>query len=197
MIKASFLNRVGGAIPQDVCEILAQQACTVPKDGVILDLECGEGRSTLSMALALDSTERDGIKIIAVDTHITNPRSTSPYEDGTIMRFLRHLQSYGVMHRVVPVLMPSCSVIQVLSKRCANMVVVQAPENHADLSAIGQGIETAKDAVRRGGRLVVCRPNIPARNFTQFVAGCLPGSEFTLIFENPGIVVYEHSKKGG
>lgn len=197
MIRASFLNRVSGAIPQDVCEQLAQQACIVPKDGVILDIECGEGRSTLSMALALDSTERDGIKIIAVDTHVTNPRSTAPYEDGTIMRFLKHLQTYGVMHRVVPVLMPSSSVIQVLSKRCANMVVVQAPENHSDLSAIGQNLETAKDAVRRGGKIVVCRPHMPARNFAQFVAGCLPSSEFTLIFESAGAVVYEYSKKGG
>jgi hypothetical protein len=149
------------------------------------------------MALALDTAERDGVTIIAVDTHITNPKSASPYEDGTIMRFLRHLYNYGFSHRVVPMLMAADSATQVLSKRCANLVVVQAPETRVDLSTISQGIETAKDAVRRGGRIIVCHPNAPVRNFATFVTGCLPNSEFTLVSETPGAVVYEYTKKGG
>jgi hypothetical protein len=147
------------------------------------------------MALALEG--QSDAKIIAVDTHITDLRSASPYEDGTIMKFLRHLQHYKAMSRVVPMLMPTGSVLQVLSKRCANLVVVQAPVYHGDLSAIGQGVSVAMDAVRRGGKIAVCRPRTPALNFSSFVAGCLPGAEFNQVLDHPGIVVYEYTKKGG
>lgn len=192
MLQSSFYNRVGGVIGPDACEQLALQVNNVPKDGVILDLECGEGRSTLSMAFALNE-DHGNVKIIAVDTHVTDLRSSTPYEDGTIMKFLKHLQHYKVMSRVIPMLMPTSSVLQVLNKRCANLVVV----NHRDnIVSTYCNLAIALNAIRRNGRIAVC---YPSRNneLEQKITSYMETFYFTLIVSRSGIMIYECSKKGG
>lgn len=191
MISTSFLNRVGGTLSLRSCEVIASVASSVPDDGVILDLNCGEGRSTLSMALALDSVGADSVSILAVDTHIINPLSQTPHEDGTVLKLLKNLRVYQALHRVVPMVMPISGVTKVLYKKCANAVVFQAPI--ADLTVVTQGLETAAFALRAKGSIVVCLPN-PAKNIWDSLRLVLPEHTYTLTHDSPELRVY--TKKG-
>jgi hypothetical protein len=194
MISASFLNQVGGTLSQQGCETIAKAALTVPDEGVILDINCGEGRSTLSMALALDTVERDGVSILAIDTHVIDPKSSTPHEDGTILKFLKNLRNYRALHRVVPMVMPVSKVRQVLNRKCANMVIIQAPVS--DLTSISQDIEIAKFALRAKGIIVVCLqgPNATIWDGLRLV---LPETEYTMLHNSRDLRIYESGKKGG
>lgn len=185
---------VGGNISQRCCEALAEAALSVPDGGVILDLNCGEGRSTLSMAFALDSVERDEVSILAVDNHVTNAKSSTPHEDGTILKFLQNLRFYKSLHRVVPMVMSVSKVSQILNRKCANMVVVQVVTN--DLTQVSQDIETAKFALRAKGTIVVCLSN-PDKMLWNGLRRVLPENSYTLTYDSQELRIYESGKKGG
>ena len=194
MVSASFLNRVGGNLSQQGCEILAQAVLTVPEDGVILDLNCGEGRATLSMALSLDNVGRGGVSILAIDTHVIDPKSSTPHEDGTILKFLQNLRSYRALHRVVPMVMPVSKVTKVLNRKCANMVVVQAPV--CDLTIVSQSVEIAQFALRAKGSIAVCLPSSNA-SIWDGLRTVFPESDYTLLHNSRDMRIYESGKKGG
>jgi len=187
MINSYFLNQVSGKISQHVCEKLAELAVNVPPNGVILDLNCGEGRSTISMSMALTEAHNYDVSIMAVDTHITNPLSSSPHEDGTLMKFLRNLRSNICLHRVVPMVMPSTKVLEVLNRKCANLVVVQT--RSADTTTLSQHIEVAKFALRAKGTIAVCLDSpVGSLDF--------PATTFRMTYQSSELLVYESFRKG-
>ena len=153
-------RNVPGALSDDACRILYNLIeHDLPKDGVILDLNCGEGRSTIVAARALNMTDKPEAQILALDTHITDPRSGTPHEDGTLMPFLRYLRMFKVMARVFPLVAPPSAVSRLLNKKCANIVLVQNPS-----SAV---IAEAQFAIRKGGHIVVfvAWPEFPLDQF--------------------------------
>lgn len=185
MINAAFLNRVSGNISQDVCEILADLTEKVPDNGVILDLNCGKGRSTLSMSMALSERGNQNISILAVDTHVINPLSNSPLQDGSILKFLDNLVVYNSMRRVVPMIMPVPKVLEVLNRKCANLVVVQSYSS--DVTSLNQYIDVAKFALRAKGTIAVCNP-VDNLNFPEAI--------FKITYQSKGLLVYESFRKG-
>ena len=84
-----ILSTIDGNLSKDACKALISLALQVPEDGTILDLNCGAGRSTVLMALANEQAQRN-VTVVSMDSHITNPLSATPYQEGNIMRYLKH-----------------------------------------------------------------------------------------------------------
>jgi hypothetical protein len=167
--------------------MLAFLTTKVPDNGVILDLNCGQGRSTISMALGLIERGNQDVSILAVDSHVTNPLSDFPLQDGTIMKFLDSLAVYNSMRRVVPMIMPVPKVLEVLNRKCANLVVVQS--HGSDLTTLNQYIDVAKFALRTKGIIAVCLP-CPVDNLS------FPESSYRSLYTSKELMVYESFKKG-
>ena len=153
-----ILNWISGSLAPEDCQTLSRMAADVPANGSILDLNCGNGLSTVFMALAL----RTNVIITAIDSHITNPLSDNPYKEGSLMAFLGALRRFKVAGRVIPIVAPTHVVDRVLNKRSANLIVVQSPAvitPALNEDVMVHSIELAKYAIRRGGIIVVCCPN--------------------------------------
>ena len=174
-----ILSQVGGQVSRKALMLLTALAKDLPEDGAALDLYCGEGRSTIALATALEASENAGATVLAVDTHITNPLSQNPHEDGTIQQFFRHLRRFKVLHRVIPV-MASVSVTRtIFNKRSFNLVVVQTPA-HGIEDALAEGIDIAQYAVRVHGKIAVLRPvGLDMQTFRRFIEPKF-GPEFVL-----------------
>ena len=158
MNEALLKNWITGNISADDCEILSQLAADIPTNGSILDLNCGNGLSTVVKARTL----RTGVTITAIDSHITNPLADNPYKEGSIMAFLGALRRFKIAGRVIPIVAPTHMVDRVLNKRSANLIVVQSPASITPAlneDVMVRSIELAKYAIRRGGVIVVCCPN--------------------------------------
>lgn len=161
-MNSEVMNYTQGTLSLGDCELLAQLASDVPSNGTILDLNCGNGRSTITMALALRENKRGTATIIAVDSHITNPLSINPYKEGSIMTLLESLRHFQVSSWVIPVISPVHTLSRLVDKRSANMVVIQSPATMmASFSedVMIASMELSKDAIRRGGSILVCCPN--------------------------------------
>jgi hypothetical protein len=158
----NVLSWTQGTLSGNACELLAKFATEIPSNGVILDLNCGSGRSTVVMALALQTVKRGDAAILAVDSHITNPLSENPYKEGSIMMLLESLRHFKVANRVIPIVSPLHQADKLIDKRSANLIVVQSPVtilSSFNEDAVVGGIQLAKYAIRRGGIILVCCPN--------------------------------------
>lgn len=156
---SNVIARVNGNLKPETCEVLAKLAGSVPSGGTILDLNCGEGRSTICMALALRQVSKEAT-ILAIDSHITDPISETPYQDGTVMRFLLNLRKFEVMQQVVPVVAPAYN-LGFINKRSANLVIIQSPATSRSAwneDALEQSMAIAKYALRKGGIIAACCP---------------------------------------
>jgi hypothetical protein len=157
-MNEAILNWISGSLAPEDCQTLSELAADIPANGSILDLNCGRGRSTIFMALAL----RTNVTITAIDSHITNPLSDSPYQEGSLLAFLGILRRCKVACRVIPIVAPVHMVDKVVNKRSHNLVVVQSPATitpSLNEDVMVRSIELAKYAIRRGGVVVVCCPN--------------------------------------
>jgi hypothetical protein len=172
-ITTSFLNIVEGRLSKKSCEKLAELVLTLPENGVILDLNCGYGRATISMGMALDEAEQVGMSILAVDTHVLDLRSDHPHSSGSLMKFLDNLRTFKVLHRVTPLIMPVYNVPKLLNKKCANLVVARSTED----------IEIARYAIRTKGIIALIG-----------IKQVLPDNEYTLNYEDSDLRIYQ---KGG
>lgn len=153
-----ILTWTTGSLSLKDSQWLNQLAADVPAGGTVLDLNCGAGRSTVCMATAL----RKSVTITAIDSHVTNPLSTSPYLEGSLLAFLETIRRFKVTDRVIPVVSPVHLVERVINKRSANLIVVQSPVTitpSLNEDAMCHSIELAKYAIRRGGIIIVCCPN--------------------------------------
>lgn len=173
--------------------MLEQLASRVPNNGAILDLNCGEGRSTIVLAQALEAKGKEAL-VMAVDTHIRNPFSETPYQEGSTMNFLINSRKFRLAHRIVPLVCPADMAGRVIGKRCANLIVVQSPGNiHSPYSedALSQSLTVAKEAARKNGIIAVICPN-PA--YTQQFDGLLArhfSEDFKQTFNSTEIKIYE------
>lgn len=149
---ADVVRNVPGTLSSDACRILYNLIDeTLPKDGVILDLNCGCGRSTIIAAKALGMADKPEAQILALDTHVTDPTSSTPHEDGTLIPFLRYLRMFKAMSRVYPLLAPASAVSKLLNKKCANIVTIQ----YMGGNGVTQLIREAQFAIRKGGRIIL------------------------------------------
>ena len=179
----TILSKVSGNLSRSVCDELTARAAQVPDDGLILDLCPGAGRSTVVLAASLEAEENGSAKVLAVDTHVTNPLSSTPQEEGTLCAFLQNLRAFRLLHRVTPIIDSIGIVPQIFNKRSANLVVVQVPNTTFNIEdSLAQAVEVAQFAVRKNGKIVVvCPAGIAPENFRRFVA-----SRFTEGFECRG-----------
>jgi hypothetical protein len=155
----NIIARVNGNLNPSTCETLSGLVGSMPVGGTILDLNCGEGRSTVVMGLALEQAAKEGT-IVAIDSHVTDPFSDTPFQDGTVMRFLLNLRKFGVMQRVVSVVAPVYN-LSFVNKRSANLVVIQSPLTSRSAwneDALDQSMKIAKFALRKGGNIAICCP---------------------------------------
>ena len=148
-IIADVTRNVPGSLSTEACRVLYNLVEEgLPKDGVILDLNCGHGRSTVIAAKAL--TDKPDAQILAVDTHITDPNSNTPHKDGSLLPFLQYLRMFKVSARVFPLVAPTSTVSRLLNKKCANMVIVQlGAHNLLPL------VRDAQFAIRKGGKIII------------------------------------------
>jgi SAM-dependent methyltransferase len=191
----AILTHVNGSISRQVCEVLEKCASKVPSSGAILDLNCGEGRSTIVLAQAVETKGRD-VTVVAVDTHIRNPFSETPYQEGTTMNFLANIRKFRLAHRIVPIICSTDMVGRVVGKKCANLVVVQSPATaHSVYSqdALSQAIEVAKEAVRKNGFIAVLCPNSAYQTeFDSLISGHFPDDPGQVL-NWPELKIYEIS----
>jgi tRNA1(Val) A37 N6-methylase TrmN6 len=171
----TILSSIDGNLSKDTCKGLVALAKRVPDEGTILDINCGEGRSTVLLAVANEQAQ-----VISMDSHITNPLSATPYQEGNIMRYLVSMQRFKVSHRVIPVIISSTGIVSYVNKRSANLVVVQSPattQKKFSEDGLELGIEAAKKAIRKGGTIAVCCPGEAYReSFERLVGRLLPDS---------------------
>lgn len=176
----TILSKVPGNLSRLACGELTARAAQVPDDGLILDLCPGAGRSTVVLAASLEAEENGSAKVLAVDTHVTNPLSSTPQEEGTLCAFLHNLRTFRLLHRVTPIIDSIGVVPQIFNKRSANLVIVQVPNTTFNTEdTLAQAIEVAQFAVRKNGKIVVVCPfGISEDSFRRFVE-----SRFTEGFE--------------
>jgi hypothetical protein len=197
--NASMLNvilaNVGGSISKPVCEVLEKLVSKVPSNGAVLDINCGEGRSTLVLAAALEARGKDA-PVMAVDTHITNPFSDTPYQEGTVLKFLVNARRFHLAHKVVPLICAVDVAGRVLGKRAANLVVIQSPMTvHSVFSAdaVTQAIGIGKAALRSNGAIAVVCPNPACRDEFNTIASSQFRKGYTRIVDDEDIKVFETS----
>jgi hypothetical protein len=151
------LRMVPGTLPADACRVvynLIEQ--DLPRDGVILDLNCGQGRSTVLAARALQMTDKEEAMILSVDSHVINPLADRPHETGSLLPFLTHLRLFKVISRVMPLVYGVSAVTKLLNKKSANLVLIQLPMFHGDANAaLREAIDAAQFSIRTGGKIVV------------------------------------------
>jgi SAM-dependent methyltransferase len=192
----TILANVNGSLTIQVCEVLAKHASKVPSSGAVLDLNCGEGRSTFVLAAALEARGKD-TTVIAVDTHIRNPFSETPFQEGSVLRFLTAAQRLRLAHRIVPIVAPVDMAGRVVGKRCANLVVVQSPESvftKFSEDALSASLEIAKEAVRKQGVIIVCCPNVTYQgDFAAVVNRHFSDNDFSRTTNLPDIKIFEVS----
>lgn len=189
----TVLSRISGTLSMDVCNVLAQHAVSVPADGMILDLNCGEGRSTVAMALALQRMSRTAT-VLAVDTHIRHILSENPYKEGTILELLEALRYFQVGEHVVPIVASTDKLRSFINKRSANMIVVQSPSTLTTAfneDALAQSLEIAQYAIRRGGMVFVACPNPVYRNQLDMLMNRVMSAP--AIYHSPELVRFEYA----
>jgi hypothetical protein len=196
----SIKRMVSGKLSTDTCKLLTDLVADLPDAGVALDLYCGEGLSTVVLAHSMDYYGKSQATVIAVDTHVTNPISDTPHEDGSVMKHLKNLRSQRVLHRVTPIVASVSLVARLPNKRSVNLVVVQVPANSATMmDSLLPEVQLGQEVIRNGGKIVVCCPN-PAlqRDFGESVGRCFLSKDFKLVIDQPDVKVYEcEVKKNG
>jgi hypothetical protein len=91
------------------------------------------------------------------------------------------------MRRVVPMIMPAPKVLEVLNRKCANLVIVQS--HGSDMTTLNQYIDVAKFALRAKGTIAVCLPTpVDSLNF--------PENTFRVTYRSKEILIYESFRKG-
>lgn len=192
-IVADVVRNVQGNIGLDACRILFNMVDDIPKDGVILDICSGYGRSTIVMAKALETWGKTEASIISVDSHITDPLSERAYEKGSLLPFLAHLRRFKVMSRVSPLLIGAHAISKILNKKSANLVVVQTPVVHSNFEAVlSLGIQQAQFAIRKDGRItVVCNNEADLASFERITDQLFDPKDFEFKTNTPFLRGYE------
>lgn len=168
MIRArvtDIISQVQGTLTLSACEHIYHHTKDVPDKGVILDLCCGVGRSTVLLGMGLGDNGIAQPRIISVDTHVTNPLSTAPYSEGTLMSFLHNVRHWNLQDVVCPVISPPDAVHTLVNKRSINMAVVQSPvtQQHEFCGdALVDNLQLALHCMRQKGHIVVCCSNSSA-----------------------------------
>lgn len=190
-----ILSKVPGSISRETCEVLTERAAAVPDDGLILDLCPGAGRSTVVLSTSLETEENTSAKVLAVDTHITNPLSSTPQEDGTLGQFFHNLRQFRVLHRVTPIVDSIGVIPQIFNKRSANLVVVQCPLAILNVDdTMHLAIEVAQFSVRKNGKIIViCPGSVDFSDFSRFVSSRFTEG-FDLVSKTDQVLVYEFTE---
>lgn len=156
--SSSVLSKVGGTLSKPSLDILSSFAMTLDDGSMILDLYCGAGRSTVTMGLALKESGNQGTKIVAVDTHVTNPLSSRPQEDGTFNAFCQNIRHFKILDIVIPVVTSVPMITEFFNRKSFNLVSIQS-SHHGIEDALLSAFYVAQHTIRAGGNIVVFRPH--------------------------------------
>lgn len=188
-----ILNAAQGSLSEVACQTLYSLAQQVPEDGVIFDLYSGEGRSTIAMALGLEQAGSmlAGVRIVSMDTHVINPTSTTPYADGTILKFLDTLRRFRVIHRV-SAMVGTENMLTVFNKRSANLVVLQSPSCQVAVEDVLEtSIQHAQGIIRKNGHIVTVRPpGVSDTQFVRFVSARFGDGFSKVASKDPALLIY-------
>lgn len=155
MLIPDILRQVSGEISEAACYELETLVKGLPSDALVLDLLPGYGRSTVVLSTAI-LTHGKSAKILAVDTHIRNPRSARAFEEGTFSVFRASLRTFLCQSPVIPILSPLDQVESFLSKRSINLAVVQVPrDNPEPQHTLALQMKLASYTLRAGGFIAV------------------------------------------
>lgn len=158
-----IITQTDGNLTAKSCQCVIDTVGKLPPCSSILDLNCGSGRSSVLLAHALDLHNNEGSLVLSVDSHIVNPLAERPFIEGTISNLLSVLCLFNALHRVVPVITPIHNIGRIVSKRSANLVVVQAPSKEVFVPAI----QTAIYAIRKNGIIIISQPNSISRQLLK------------------------------
>jgi hypothetical protein len=132
------------------------------------------------MAKALNEVSQ----VIALDGHIRNIYSETPYQEGTALRFLTSLHRFQVIDKVIPVIADPQWATKILNKRCANLVVAQSPETRQvyNEDALKASIYIGQYALRKEGKIIVCCPAEPyLGQFETLLSQCFPTDKYSQV----------------
>lgn len=182
-----LMNHVQGQLSAEVCGLLHRYAGEVPEDGTILDLNCGYGRSSISLALGLIEHGKENINIVSWDPHLVQSDELDA-KDGTLTAFVRNLRLFNVQHKVIPVIHSVRSVPSVLSKHSAHLVVAQVDTKRLSFTdSLGSITNIAQHLVRKNGTIIlVCHNPADQEAFSE-MSQALFGKDFKLV-EDTGLV---------
>lgn len=188
----NVLRTVRGRLSFNMCEILWALVQSLPEDALILDICPGDGQSTVILAKAAEAGNKAGIRVVAVDSHITDPLSQRPHETGTLLNFLAHLRLFNVTGRVTALVAAPSIISVLLNKRSINLALVQVPTSHLDYGeALYLGIQQAQFAIRKGGVIVVPGSDTNQAVF-EAVTDSVFGSDFEMTTATPSLRAYTH-----
>lgn len=190
----ALLNHVQGPLSAEGCALLYRYAQDVPDDGIILDLNCGHGRSSISLGLGLTEAKKDGTSIVSWDPHITDSADLNATKDGTLTAFIRNLRLFNVHHKVIPVIQSIRTVSNLLSKKSAHLVIAQIATNRVSFAdSMVSVVEIAQHAVRKNGKIVLVCHNRADETVFNELGGSLFGEDFMLVDQTGLIRVYQYT----
>jgi hypothetical protein len=194
MTIQDIVRQVRGTLSLEACTLLDELVKNVPTDGMILDFCPGGGLSTVVMAVAVQRYERQA-RIVAIDSHITNPLASKPVEEGTLLPFLSSLRTFRCADVVTPILGVPASMDALLRKNTANMVMIQIPPTHVDpVRALETSVQIAQYAIRRGGKIVAYCPFLASNVFSASLER-LFGHDYAEVPGKAGLRIFESMSK--
>lgn len=146
-----ILNRISGTVSAETLNklyfIIQQNS---PE--VIVDLYGGEGRTALLAAIALKRLELPG-KVYAIENHITDSKNPRGLMEGTILKFLQHIITFGVQNTLIPILSFPINTRYLFNKKSIDLLIM--PYNTNTLASVIEFIPK----VRAKGSIVLIMDN--------------------------------------
>lgn len=193
MNTQQLMNHVQGPLGAEVCQILHRYARDVPEDGTILDLNCGYGRSSISLALGLVEGNKDSVSIVSWDPHLVSSDEIDA-KDGTLTAFVRNLRLFNVQHKVIPVIHSVRTIPSVLCKKSAHLVVAQVDTKRLSFSdSLGSVSDIAQHLVRKNGKIILVCHNPADEETFRAMSEAVFGKDYKLVQDFGLVRVFEYT----
>lgn len=148
-----IISMVGGRLIAEDCLFLTDLAKDIKSDGVIMDINCGSGLSTLFLGFG---AKECGGRVIAIDPQIRG-------QEITYTKFYKALTRYGVTPFVTPIVAAQDAVLRLFAKRSADLVVAQCINDDLRREELEEVVDVATHSIRRKGTVVIFCPNDTCR----------------------------------
>jgi SAM-dependent methyltransferase len=196
MDTPSLINHVQGSLSAEGCNLLYRFASELPDEAVIVDLNCGHGRSTIALCYGLTENGKSA-SVIACDPHAPKMDTTVDSDkDGSLMAFIRNLKVFQAHPYVTPMVQGISEVPRFIQKQLAHLVVAHIPTQrvpfHDSMDAV---VEVSQHLVRKNGHIIlICSNSTDRAVFAEMSSILFPETSFKLVEDIGSIRVYRASK---